>query len=85
MSDLAGMMAANQARVNARLEAEGRCIMHNSDVVVAAEYLLEVKIGNILPLCGPCCDQWRLDANDDPAMEPVSMKPVRSQDTPASS
>lgn len=77
MSDLAGMMAANQARVNARLAAEGRCIMHNSDVTIPAEYLLEVQIGNVLPLCGPCCAQWRLDAKEDPSLTPATIRDLR--------
>lgn len=66
-------MASRQAQVNARLAAEGRCIMHNSDVNAAAAHLMELPIGNVIPLCTPCCDWWKADAAEsgDPASQPV--------------
>lgn len=67
--------AQRVAHANARLAAEGRCIMHNSDVTIPAQHLLELPIGNVLPLCGPCLDWWKADAAEtgDPMTQPVNV------------
>lgn len=72
-ADLADMLAANAARVNARLAAEGRCIMHNSDVRIPAEHLVELPIGNVILLCAPCFTEWLVAAKEDPSMVPLSI------------
>lgn len=73
MPDLAALHARNVADVNARLAAEGRCVLHNTGTDIPARYLMELPIGNVLPLCLGCCAQWRADAKEtgDPAMQPV--------------
>lgn len=82
MSDFAAMMASNQARANARLAVEGRCVMHNSGINIPAAYLLELPIGNVLPLCAPCCAWWRTNAKEtgDPASQPVSIRDYRPEE-----
>jgi hypothetical protein len=59
-----------------------RCIMHNPYVTIPASYLLEVPIGNVLPLCVECCAWWRMDAKE--TGDPMS-QPVRITDIPACS
>ena len=70
---------ARVAITNARLADEGRCIMHNTDANIPARYLLELPIGNVLPLCVECCAWWRTDAREsgDPAAQPVSITEIR--------
>lgn len=74
-------MLAHQAAVNARLADAGRCVMHNAGTDIPARYLLELPIGNVIPLCVECCAQWRTDAreSDDPAMRPVSITEVTAR------
>lgn len=71
--DLPTLHARNVADTNAQLAAAGRCVLHNTDAHIPARYLVELPIGNILPLCLGCCAQWRTDADQtgDPAMQPV--------------
>lgn len=62
---------------NARIAVEGRCVMHNPDVTIPATHLLEVPIGNVLPLCTPCLEWWVQDAKEtgDRYSQPVSIRP----------
>lgn len=78
MVDIATLHARNVADVNARLAAEGRCIMHNTDTDIPARYLLELPIGNVLPLCPACCAWWCVEAKDtrDPARQPVRITDI---------
>lgn len=65
--------AGNQAEVNARLAAAGRCVLHNGGVNQPARFLMELPIGNVLPLCVECHAWWIEDAavNPDPMIQPV--------------
>jgi hypothetical protein len=73
---LEGLARRNQADVNARLAAKGRCYMHNKDI--PARYLLELPIGNVVPLCVECCAWWRKDAAEsgDPWSQPVRITEI---------
>lgn len=73
-------LPARVAARNAELANDGRCVMHNSYESIAAEYLLELSIGNVLPLCAPCCAWWRSDAkrSGDSATQPVSIRDIAS-------
>lgn len=71
-------IAQRVADTNARLAAEGRCFMHNSYETVPARYLMELPIGNVVPLCTPCRDWWVADAeqSDDPMTQPVRIMEI---------
>lgn len=75
-------LARRGAIANARLAAAGLCIMHNADVAPPAEYLMELPIGNVVPLCAPCCAWWRLNAKEtgEPASQPVSIRDYRPEE-----
>lgn len=83
MSDLklADLHARNVAEVNARLAADGRCVLHNTDVTIPARYLLELPIGNVLPLCADCHAWWLADAIEtgDPMARPVRVVDIMGE------
>lgn len=63
---------------NAILLARGTCVSGSAhrDGPVRAVYLWYSRpgpagVGNQLPLCASCCATWRLNAVEDPALEPV--------------
>lgn len=66
------------------IATEGRCVMHNPDVTIPATHLLEVPIGNVLPLCTPCLEWWVQDAKEtgDRYSQPVSIRPTRPVSEP---
>jgi len=58
------------------------CYMHNPSEAPPADYEMLLPIGNVIPLCGPCCAWWRADAasgygEDEPAMQPVRITSLR--------
>lgn len=72
------MHARNVTDVNARMAAEGRCVLHNPDVFEQAAFLVELPIGNVIPMSAACLDQWRKDRIDwdDEMMEPVKVTEI---------
>lgn len=78
-------LRARQAAVNARMAAEGRCGIHPGypQLNIPARYLVELPIGNVVPVCAECCDWWRADAaeSDDPWSQPVRITEI-AQDYP---
>lgn len=42
------------------------CYMHNPGEQPPAEYEMGLPIGNVIPLCAPCCAWWRADVADKP-------------------
>lgn len=57
------------------------CLLHKAGVSVMADYEIELPIGNVVPLCAPCCAWWRLEArrSGDPQIQPVSIRDHRPQ------
>ena len=45
-----------------------RCWAHNQDVSIQAEYIWYAPSGNVIPLCAPCCADWRARAVTAPAL-----------------
>lgn len=72
--------AGRATQVNARVAAEGRCIMHNRGDDRPASVIIRVPIGNELPLCAGCWEWWQGTIADpaeaDPANVPVWVRPV---------
>lgn len=54
------------------------CMMHNLSEQVPAVYEMALPIGNVIPLCAPCCAWWRLDARQRP--EDKSVQPIWIRD-----
>jgi hypothetical protein len=68
----------NVAEVNARVLAEKRCLMHNTDVSIPARYVMLLPIGNEITLCVECCAWWRQDAAEtgDPETQPIWIREI---------
>jgi hypothetical protein len=65
----------NQARVNAKMAEAGMCLQHQEMVDwpgTPALYLVELRIGNVIPLCASCCEQWKQLDEDDPQIVSIS-------------
>ena len=78
-------LRARQAAVNARVAAEGTCQIHPGypQPKIPARYLLELPIGNVVPLCVECCAWWRKDAAEsgDELSQPVQITEITPEET----